>query len=180
MFNHNPKINRAGAAMARAFQQAAEALIEQQESNTVFEPRHLGLKRFTFGGTGIGRLMLAKGFNQPRIAVSNGSIALDIRDSEKHSQWLDTTADVRECTGASWEKETLGINPGILDQHGWPVQKLHHEKCGVNAVLLNAALRWVGEGEITITQKPTDPLGPILIQNQDILVSAVVMPCRLA
>ena len=57
---------------------------------------------------------------------------------------------------------------------------LHHEKAGVNAVLLNAALRWVGEGEITITQKPTDPLGPILIQNQDILVSAVVMPCRLA
>ena len=108
MFNHNPKVNRAGAAMARAFQQAAEALIEQQESNTVFEPRHLGLKRFTFGGTGIGRLMLAKGFNQPRIAVSNGCIALDIRDSEKHSQWLDTTADVRECTGASWEKETLG------------------------------------------------------------------------
>lgn len=179
MFNHNPKINRAGAAMARAFQQAAEALIEQQESETVFEPRHLGLKRFTFGGTNIGRLMLAKGFNQPRIAVSNGSIALDIRDSEKHSQWLDTTADVRECTGASWEKETLGINPGTIKQHDWDVHVLHHEKAGVNAVLLNAALRWVGEGEITITQKPTDPLGPILIQNQDILVSAVVMPCRL-
>ena len=162
MFNHNPKVNRAGAAMARAFQQAAEALIEQQESNTVFEPRHLGLKRFTFGGTRLGQVMLARGFNQPRIAVTNGQIALDIRDSEKHDQWLDTTADVRNSAGASWEKETLGINPGIIDQHGWPI------------------LRWVGEGEITITQKPTDPLGPILIQNQDILVSAVVMPCRLA
>ena len=181
MINHNTQINRAGTAMARAFQQAAEELIRQRRTCPVWTPRDLGLKRFTFKGTDIAAngLRLAKGFNAPRLAVSNGVIALDIIGSERHDEWLRTHADVHAVTGPSWEKQTLGINPEILDQHGWPIQKLHHEKAGVNAVLLNAALKWVGDGEITITQKPTDPLGPILVTNVERLVSAVVMPVRL-
>ena len=179
MINHDKTINRAGTAMSRAFRQAAEELIRQRESSTVWNPKDLGLKRFTFKNTGIGRLMLAKGFNAPRLAVTNGSIALDLIGSERHDEWLQTHADVHASAGPSWEKETRGINPEILDQHGWPIQKLHHEKAGVNAVLLNAALKWVGDGEITVTQKPTDPLGPILVTNVERLVSAVIMPCRL-
>ena len=179
MFNHNQKINRAGTAMARAFRQAAEELIVQRESGKIWEPRDLGLKRFTFNGTGIGGLMLAKGFNAPRIAVTNGQIALDLIGSERHDEWLDTTADVHSAAGPSWEKQTVGINPETIKQHCWDVHVLHHEKCGVNAVLLNAALKWVGNGPITIKQKPTDPLGPILVENMERLVSAVVMPCRL-
>tara|TARA_R100001594_G_scaffold42658_1_gene74805 strand:+ start:2139 stop:2681 length:543 start_codon:yes stop_codon:yes gene_type:complete len=180
MFSHDKTINRAGTAMARAFRQAAEELIRQRESERVWNPKDLGLKRFTFKSTGIGGLMLAKGFNAPRIAVTNGSIALDLIGSERHDEWLRTHADVHAATGPSWEKQTLGINPEILDQRGWPIQKLHHEKAGVNAVLLNAALKWVGDGEITVKQKPTDPLGPILVTNVERLVCAVVMPVRLA
>ena len=183
MFNHNKQINRAGTAMARAFQQAAEELIRQRRTCPTYSPRDLGLKRFTFKGTDIAAngLRLAKGFNAPRLAVTNGVIALDIIHSEQHDEWLRTNDDVHACTGPSWEKQEVGINPEILDQHGWLVQKLHHEKAGVNAVLLNAALKWVGDGEITITQKPTEPLGPILITNVSpwVHLSAVVMPVRL-
>ena len=179
MFNHNTQINRAGAAMTRAFQQAAEALIEQRDSSDCWDLKQLGVKRKTFKGVKLHRVLLCKGFNQPRIAVSNGSIAFDLVGSEQHDAWLDTNHDVNACTGPSWEKQEVGINPEVFDQSGWLVQKLHHEKAGVNAVLLNAALKWVGDGEITITQKPTDPLGPILITNVERLVSAVVMPCRL-
>jgi len=180
MFNHDKTINRAGAAMTRAFKQAAEALIEQRDSEPCWDPRDLGVKRRTFKGTALGRVLLCKGYNCPRIGVTNGSIAFDLVDSEHHNEWLDTTADVCEAAGPSFEKEEVGIDPETFEQGGWMVHKLHHEKGGVNAVLLNAALRWVGDGPISISQEPDNPLGPILVQNMEKLVSVVVMPIRLA
>lgn len=179
MFNHTTQINRAGAAMTRAFRQAAEALIEDRNSNNCSDPRKLGVKRRRFKGVLLDRVLLCKGYDYPRIGVTNGWIAFDIVDSEEHSEWLDTTADVREAAGPSWEKQEVGINPETFEQGGLIVHKLHHEKAGVNAVLLNAALKWVGNGPISITQKPSDPFGPILVENTEKNVAVVVMPVRL-
>lgn len=167
-------VKRAGAAVQRAFKKAAEKLIAGEDAR-VREHGEIVEGRATFLGTTMSRYMLAHGMISPRYAITNGHLSLDWAGSEDWN-WLKTTRNVQECAGGSWDREEVGIDPEVVQDFFW-VHKLHNGYL-VNAVLLNAALRWVGNGAISITQTKGDRTSPLVIRNQDTLGAAVLMPIR--